>query len=52
VFLTFAYSGFCKNFAPEYAKAAQRLAKNDPPYHLAKVDAIGNKQVADRFNME
>ena len=35
--------------APEYAKAAQRLAQNDPPYHLAKVDATEQKQLAERF---
>lgn len=37
--------------APEYAKAAQRLAQNDPPYYLAKVDATEQKQLAERFNV-
>lgn len=47
-----AYSGHCKQLAPEYAKAAQRLAQNEPPYHLAKVDATEQKQVAERFGIK
>jgi protein disulfide-isomerase A1 len=42
-------SGHCKQLAPEYAKAAQRLAANEPPYYLAKVDATEQKKLADRF---
>jgi protein disulfide-isomerase A1 len=30
--------------APEYAKAAKRLAENNPPYYIAKVDATENKE--------
>jgi len=51
VFLTLAYSGHCKQLAPEYAKAAQRLAQNEPPYYLAKVDATEHKQVSERFGL-
>jgi thioredoxin-like negative regulator of GroEL len=51
VFLTLAYSGHCKQLAPEYAKAAQRLAQNEPPYYLAKVDATENKEVSERFGI-
>lgn len=43
------YSGHCKQLAPEYAKAAQRLAQNNPPYHLAKVDATEQKKLGERF---
>lgn len=46
------YSGHCKSLAPEYAKAAQRLAVNDPPYYLAKVDATEQKQLAERFGVK
>lgn len=45
------FSGHCKSLAPEYAKAAQRLGQNDPPYYLAKVDATEHKQVAERFGI-
>jgi protein disulfide-isomerase A1 len=46
------WCGHCKQLAPEYAKAAQRLAQNDPPYHIAKVDATEHKQVAERFGIK
>jgi protein disulfide-isomerase A1 len=45
------FSGHCKALAPEYAKAAQRLAENNPPYYLAKVDATEHKQLAERFGI-
>jgi len=45
------WCGHCKSLAPEYAKAAQRLAQNEPPYHLAKVDATEQKQLAERFGI-
>ena len=43
------FSGHCKALAPEYAKAAQRLAQNNPPYYLAKVDATESKSIGERF---
>ncbi|MFS8160133.1 MAG: thioredoxin domain-containing protein [Candidatus Roizmanbacteria bacterium] len=39
-----SYSGHCKSLAPEYAKAAKRLAENNPPYFIGKVDATENKE--------
>jgi thiol-disulfide isomerase/thioredoxin len=45
-------SGHCKSLAPEYAKAAQRLALNDPPIFIAKVDATEQKQIAERFGVK
>jgi thiol-disulfide isomerase/thioredoxin len=45
------YSGHCKSLAPEYAKAAKRLAQNDPPYYIAKVDATENKVLAERYSV-
>jgi thioredoxin-like negative regulator of GroEL len=42
-------SGHCKTLAPEYAKAAQKLRENDPPYYLAKVDATEQKGIAEKF---
>ena len=44
-------SGHCKKLAPEYAGAAEVLAKNDPPLTIAKVDATENKAVAERFGI-
>lgn len=45
------YSGHCKQLAPEYAKAAQRLAQANPPQYLAKVDATEQKKLAERFSI-
>jgi thiol-disulfide isomerase/thioredoxin len=43
------FSGHCKSLAPEYAKAAQKLKENNPPYYLAKVDATEQKAIAEKF---
>lgn len=46
------HSGHCKKLAPEYAAAAQELAKRDPPLSIAKVDATENKELGERFGIK
>ena len=46
------YSGHCKTLAPEYVKAAARLAQNNPPYYVAKVDATEQKVVAEKYGIK
>lgn len=43
------WCGHCKTLAPEYARAAQKLRENDPPYYIAKVDATEQKGLAEKF---
>ena len=47
-----SYSGHCKKLAPEYSAAAEILAKNDPPFYVAKVDATENKKLGERFGVQ
>lgn len=46
------WCGHCKKLAPEYARAAQALARESPPLHLAKIDTTVHKNVGTRFNIE
>merc|ERR1711990_1076803 len=46
------WCGHCKKLAPEYSAAAEILAKNDPPFSLAKVDATEEKKLAERFGVQ
>lgn len=46
------WCGHCKKLAPEYAKAAQALAKETPALHLAKIDTTVHKAIGTKFNIE
>ena len=46
------FSGHCKKLTPEYIQAAETLAKNDPPFFVAKVDATEQKKVSEEFGVQ
>ena len=43
--------GHCKRLAPEYETAATRLAKEDPPVSLAKVDCPANSALCQKYGV-
>jgi protein disulfide-isomerase A1 len=46
------WCGHCKKLAPEYAKAAQALAKETPALYLAKIDTTIHKGIGTRYGIE
>ncbi len=47
----FIRCGHCKRLAPEFEKAAQELATNDPPVLLAKVDSTVETELSSQFEV-
>lgn len=46
------WCGHCQTLAPEYAKAALRLAETHPNVVLAKVDATEESELAERYGVD
>lgn len=45
------WCGHCKRLAPEYEKAAERLAKGDPQIPLAKVDCTEEESICSKHGV-
>ncbi|KRZ77654.1 putative protein disulfide-isomerase A4 [Trichinella papuae] len=45
------WCGHCKKLEPEYARAAEKLKKTPVKVPLAKVDAVNEQTLADRFEI-
>eukprot|EP00929_Paragymnodinium_shiwhaense_P113775 TRINITY_DN82081_c0_g1_i1.p1 TRINITY_DN82081_c0_g1~~TRINITY_DN82081_c0_g1_i1.p1 ORF type:complete len:482 (+),score=117.90 TRINITY_DN82081_c0_g1_i1:63-1508(+) len=45
------WCGHCRQFAPDYAAAAQELKRTDPPVPLAKIDATAETAIAEEYGV-